>query len=70
MTNPCDCDIRLIRIDEVIEITGLSRAAVYRMIQKGEFPRQVRLSVRSSAWVLQEVREWAFSRVSPTGLVD
>lgn len=63
MADPPTCETRLIRIREVIVMTGLSRASVYRMIKKGEFPSQVKLSVRASAWVLGEVSAWVSSRV-------
>ena len=36
------------RIPEVERRTGLSRATVYRMAAAGEFPKPVRLSVRSA----------------------
>jgi predicted DNA-binding transcriptional regulator AlpA len=34
---------RLIRIDEVLHISRMSRSALYASIQKGEFPAQVKL---------------------------
>lgn len=48
---------RLIRMPEVTQTIGLSRATIYRMIDKGEFPQPVRQG-RTSAWPLNEVREY------------
>jgi prophage regulatory protein len=31
---------------------------VYRLIAKGEFPKQIKLSERASAWIEHEVLEW------------
>ena len=45
---------RLIRMPEVSQTIGLSRATIYRMIDKGEFPSPVRQG-RTSAWPLNEV---------------
>lgn len=53
---------RLIKIREVLQICGLSRSALYASIKKSEFPAQVKLSKRSSAWVLNEVVAWVQAR--------
>jgi prophage regulatory protein len=55
---------RFIRIDEVLHICGLSRSSLYASIQKGEFPSQVKLSEKASAWVLSEVMAWVRTRVT------
>ena len=55
--------MRLIRIKQVIEMTGISRAYVYALAQKGEFPKPVKLSQRSNAWVEQEINEWIEKRM-------
>lgn len=54
---------RLIRIDEVLHICGLSRSALYASIQEGHFPSQVKLSKKSSAWVYSEVLAWVNARI-------
>lgn len=48
---------RLIRLPEVIELVGLKRTAIYKMIKAGQFPKQVRLGV-ASLWAESEVSEW------------
>ncbi|MFL6631366.1 MAG: helix-turn-helix transcriptional regulator [Massilia sp.] len=55
---------RLIRIHEVVHICGLSRSSIYASIQKGEFPCQVKLSRKASAWVYSEVMAWAAARAA------
>ena len=55
---------RLIRIDEVLHICGFSRSSLYASIQKGEFPAQVKLSKKSSAWVYSEVTAWVSARAA------
>jgi prophage regulatory protein len=55
-------DIRIIRIREVIALTGLSRSAIYAAVKAGTFPRQVKLSARSSGWVRGEVIGWVKER--------
>ena len=53
---------RLLRLPEVIEITGLGRDTIYRYIRDGRFPRQPRISQRASGWREDEVRAWVDSR--------
>lgn len=55
-------DIRIIRIREVMALTGLSRSSIYLGIKQRTFPRQLKLSVRSSGWLRSEVIEWVNAR--------
>ena len=54
----------LLRIAEVRRLTGLSDSAIYRAVQRGAFPRPLKLSERSSAWVESEVRGWIATRIA------
>lgn len=53
---------RLIRLPEVLECTGMTRPTLYRRIAVGEFPRQVKLGARASAWDAGEVDAWIEAR--------
>lgn len=55
---------KFIKLKDVLAITGLSRSFVYALAQKGEFPKPVKLSERSSAWVKSEVDEWIDARIA------
>ena len=55
---------QLIKLKDVLALTGLSRSFVYALAQKGEFPKPVKLSERSSAWVEAEVTEWIECRIA------
>ncbi len=55
--------IRLIRLNEVLAMTGLSRSSMYRSIEKQQFPKQVSLGDRAVAWVESEVQDWLVDRV-------
>jgi prophage regulatory protein len=52
-------DVRFLRLKEVLAICGKSRSSVYDAIKKGDFPKPVKLSGRSSAWIKSEVEQWA-----------
>jgi len=45
----------IIKLQKVMEITKLSRTTIYRLIQEGKFPKQIKLSERSSGWLESEV---------------
>ncbi|MEZ8772928.1 helix-turn-helix transcriptional regulator [Vibrio sp. 10N.247.310.17] len=54
---------RLIRLNEVLVMTGLSRSGMYRSIEKQQFPSQVPIGDRAVAWVESEVQDWVRQRV-------
>lgn len=56
---------RMIRLSEVMQRTGLSKAAVYRMMQADLFPRGVHLIPRGRAtgWVEDEIEAWINRRI-------
>jgi prophage regulatory protein len=49
---------RSIGMAELIAITGLSRATIYRRIKNGHFIRSVRISARRVAWHASDVNRW------------
>lgn len=53
---------RLLRLPQVTNLTGLGRTAIYAAIQRGDFPRQVRLTERTSAWREADILGWINSR--------
>ena len=53
----------LIRLPEVLRITGLSRAGVYKAIAAGTFPTQIPIGDRAVAWLEDEVFEWRDTRI-------
>lgn len=60
-------EARLIRLRDVMTKTGLSRSYVYALAQKGQFPKPVKLSERSSAWIESEVQSWIDERIKQRG---
>ena len=50
---------RLLRRDEVEHIVGLKRSAIYDRIEKGDFPKQVRLhNSRTVRWRSDDIKKW------------
>lgn len=54
---------RFIRLNQVKQITGLSRSSIYQFIANGEFPSQVRIGTRAVAWIASEIQEWTNNRI-------
>ena len=54
-TEPSD---RILRIKTVLERTGLSRSTMYRKMQNGTFPKNVRISTRCAGWRESAVNAW------------
>lgn len=53
---------RLLRLPAVMEMTGLGRDTIYKLIRAGSFPPPRKITDRSSAWSEFLVRCWIDSR--------
>ena len=53
---------RLLRIRQVLAMTGLSRSSLYRELRAGTFPDGVRLGVKAVAWPQAKVEAWIAER--------
>ncbi|MGZ9899303.1 helix-turn-helix transcriptional regulator [Shewanella gaetbuli] len=60
--------MRLIKLKEVMDCTGLSRSTVYKYIEEGCFPKSVCLGTRAVAWVESEVHDWIMQRIEERDL--
>lgn len=58
---------RILRLAEVLEITGLSRSSLYRALREGRFIRPVELGKNSRGWRASEIQAWIAS-LQPAGL--
>jgi len=62
-------DVRLIRIGEVMGLTGLSRSYIYALAAEGRFPKSISLvhGGTSRAWVEGEILAWINQRIKARG---
>ena len=49
---------RILRLKAVLDRSGLSRSTVYRKIDEGTFPPQLRLSLNGVGWRESELNQW------------
>lgn len=54
----------LIKIKEVMKITGLSRSFIYFHKKNGDFPESVKLGSRSIAWVRSSIDDWVLEKIN------
>ena len=54
---------RFLRLKQVKEITCLSKSSIYRLMEQGDFPKQVPLGARSVVWVKSQVEDWCAQKV-------
>lgn len=56
--------MQLIKLNQVMEKTTLSKSTIYRLIKTADFPKPKKLSLRAVAWLESEINEWIESRNS------
>lgn len=57
---------RLLRIKDVMKLSGLSKSYIYALSADGRFPQSIQLVPRgtSRAWVYSEIQDWINNRIS------
>jgi len=49
---------KVLKINEVIELTSLPRSTIYFLIKRKKFPKPIRLSDRRVGWLYRDIVEW------------
>lgn len=55
--------MKMLRLKDVIALTGLGRSTIYKFISEGSFPKPVPLGGRAVVWVEEEVQEWLMTKI-------
>jgi prophage regulatory protein len=63
MNDNKDVVMKLIKLKDVMDITGLGRSTIYKYITEATFPKPVSLGKKSVAWVESEVQEWIMEKI-------
>jgi len=56
--------MKVLRLSQVMDSTGLGRSTIYKYIAEGKFPIPLQLSERCVGWLESEVQQWIQSRVN------
>ena len=60
---------RMLRVDDVQAMTGLSRSGIYALMRDSDFPEPLRLARKAVRWRESEVSAWLDARPRATGTV-
>ncbi|HFQ8224087.1 helix-turn-helix transcriptional regulator [Kosakonia sacchari] len=55
--------LRLLRISDVINLTGLPKSTIYLKIKNKQFPTQLQIGTRSVAWLENEIHDWIINNI-------
>jgi prophage regulatory protein len=55
---------KIIRASELPDYCGLRRTQIDTLIERGEFPKPVKLSERRKGWIESELIAWQQSRIA------
>ena len=54
---------QLLRLPQVIALTGLSRSTIYLYIRQEKFPEPIKLGERAVAWREDEIKLWISRKI-------
>ena len=55
--------MKVLRLDRVVEVTGLARSTVYKYMAAGIFPKSINLGPRCVGWLEAEIHAWIDARL-------
>jgi prophage regulatory protein len=55
--------MKILRLKQVIDTTGLARSTIYKFIAEGTFPTPIPLGDRCVGWLESEIQDWILARV-------
>ena len=56
----------LLRMGAVMQVTGLARSTIYKLIAEDKFPQPVQLTGRAVAWRRADLERWSAARPTVT----
>ena len=56
--------IRLLRLPQVMQQTGLRKTTLYELQKEGSFPMRIQVTSNSVGWIEEEVNAWIAGRVA------
>lgn len=55
---------KILRIQDVMQVTGLPRSSIYAKLSIEDFPKPINIGVRSVGWLSSEIDGWISARIA------
>ena len=62
LTAPTPRPPKILRLPQVVEMIGLSRSSIYRLMSLGLFPQSIRIGISAIGWIESEIGLWITER--------
>jgi prophage regulatory protein len=49
---------KILRLNEVLEMTGLSRTTIWRLMKEGKFPKSKKISAHTIGFLSTDIENW------------
>ena len=56
--------MQFIKIEDVVQMTCLSRTTLYSLIKSGDFPAQIKIGNRISVWHEDTIKIWMNDKIN------
>ena len=54
---------KILKLQDVMEVTALSRSSIYAFIKTKNFPKPISLGLRAVGWLESDVQAWIATRI-------
>jgi prophage regulatory protein len=61
---------QILRLTDVQVVTGLKRSSIYLYMSQGRFPRNIKIGLRSSGWLYDEIQDWITQRIEDAKILQ
>ena len=55
---------QFLRMPAVMQRVGYSKSRIYALVAQGQFPKQIQIGQRATAWRASEIDSWMQSRIA------
>jgi prophage regulatory protein len=55
--------MRVLRLGQVLDMTGLSKTTIYKLQAEGGFPLRMKITTHCVGWIENEVQSWVETRL-------
>ena len=55
--------MKLLRVNQVAELTGLSTSSIYKQMREGNFPKSTLITKRATAWPEEAIIDWISEKI-------